>query len=83
VGVQPCMPHPQSTMVFVNNCLRENRGTHCNYHLKYRITAGYKKQNKQKYNPHADAFVNSTYCNTNMKIFRQILDEAIFHLQNH
>jgi hypothetical protein len=28
-------------------------------------------------------FVNLTYYNTNMKIFRQILDEAIFHLQNH
>jgi hypothetical protein len=46
VGVQPCMPHPQSTMVFINNCHRENRGTYCNYHLKNRITAGYKKQNK-------------------------------------
>ena len=39
--------------------------------------------NKEKCNPHADVFVNSTYCNTNMKIFRQILDEAIFRLQNH
>lgn len=43
VGMQPYMPHPQSTMVFINNCLRENRGTYCNQHLKNRITAGYKK----------------------------------------
>jgi len=83
VGVQPCMPHPPSAIVFINKCLRNNRGTYCNYHLKYWITAGYKKQNKQKCNPHADAFINSTYYNTNKKIFRQILDEAIFHLQNH
>jgi len=33
VGVQPCTPHPQSTMVFINKWLRENRETYCNCHL--------------------------------------------------